>query len=143
MPTYKNNTTAPITIEDVRLEAGETVKTNKFLDYPTGVSLESGLPTITRVIYSAKLTGTTTVTVPKTYTPNTDYPQSVKLQGNYKIRIYAGTSADGNVKLNNGTDVAKYLGANDVYEILCLDRIVDNFTLTVAAGTFYASIELV
>lgn len=143
MPTYKNNTTSPITVEDTRIEAGQTVKLTKTLsNYPTGISLESAAPFYQKVLASSINTGTGTIVVPKTYTDS--YGKTQILRGNYKISVYVSVNTGScTVKLNDASDVARYVGLYEKYEIVCMDRIVENVIVTISNATANVTIELI
>ena len=129
MPTYKNSGTSVVNVEGLRLEPGETKATYQYLiTLPAGVTLTSASPYWDNVVSSAKLTSTTTVSVPDSLT------------GNYKIKIYVGVG-ECTVQTNNSGAVARYVGLYETLELTSLSRIIDNVIVTIASGTVYVTIE--
>lgn len=139
MPQYKNNTTSVLFAGSLRIEPGETVSTYEYLrTLPTGITQEAATPYFSNVISSAKLTNTTTVTVPTTYTDSNG--KTVDLVGNYKIKVYVGTG-ECTVKSNSSSATARYVGLYETYDLVCLTRIIDNIIVTISSGTVYVTIE--
>jgi len=129
MPAYKNSTSTVINAEGVRIEPGQTVETYQYIaSLPAGVTLTSASPYWDNIVSSAKLTSTTTVTVPSS------------LLGNYKIKIYVG-AGECTVKTNSSSATAQYVGLYETLELTCLSRIIDNVIVTIASCTCYVTIE--
>lgn len=60
MPTYKNNTNLPITVQDIRFEARETIATETILArLPDGITKLSDLPLFNPTLISASYSGDT------------------------------------------------------------------------------------
>jgi len=141
MPTYANSTSAVITIGDVRIEPGQSVKTLQFIpgSLPAGITEVTTAPMCNPIILSSKVTGNTTVTIPETYTnPLTGIVES--LNGNYLITVYVGTG-EATVQFN-GSGTLKYVGLYERYEYRCMSRTVDSIVLTVT-GTTYVTVQAI
>jgi hypothetical protein len=129
MPTYLNSGTTVANIGLYRIEPGESKVINEYISsLPTGVTQTSATPYFDPVVSSAKLTGTTTVTVDSALT------------GNYRIRVYVGVG-ECTVKLNGSAAVDRYVGLYETYTIDCMTRAVDNVIVTISSGTVYVTVE--
>jgi len=141
MPKYSNAGTETVTIGDLRLAPGETKSTLVFIPGALPANITEAVaitPTILPIISSVKLTTTTTVTVPETFTDPIS-ASSVDLVGNYLISVYVGTG-ECTVQLN-GAGTAKHVGLYETYSIRCLSRTVDTLVVTISSGTVYVTIE--
>lgn len=129
MPRYANSNSTSVDVEGIHFDPNETKTINQWIGtLPSGVTKVADAPYYSPVISSAKLTTTTTVTVPATVT------------GNYKISVYCN-SVEVSVKINSSSAEAKLLGAGESYEITCLSRIVDNIIVTISGGVAYVTIS--
>jgi len=123
-----------------RIEPGQTVATGEYLlNLPWDVVQTSASPYMDTMIYSAKLTGTTTVNIPTTVVDSSS-GLTIPLLTNYKFRAYVGLG-ECSIQLNNVAAVSRYVGLYDTYEIFCSTRMVNSVILTISSGTVYVSIE--
>ena len=140
MPKYANSGSEVVTLGAIRIEPGETITTTQFIPgtLPAGITEVTSAPTITPIVSSAKITTTTTVTIPDTVT---DPVSGVahNLNGNYEITIYVGVG-EATVQLN-GVGVARYVGLYETYRVRCMSRTIDSLVIT-TTGTVYATVEL-
>ena len=141
MPKYTNSGSAAITMGDVRVEPGQTVSTLKFVPgvLPAGITEDTSEPTITPIVSSVKITGSTTITIPDTIVSALS-GETKDLNGNYLITVYVATG-DATVQLN-GVGVARYVGLYETYTIRCLSRTIDTL-LVVPTGETYVTVELI
>ena len=141
MPKYHNAGLVVKTMGDVRVEPGETVKTLQFIpgSLPTDITEVVTAPTILPIVSSAKLTTTTTVTIPETVTDSVS-ETSRDLVGNYLITVYVAVG-DATVQLN-GVGVVRYVGLYETYTIRCLSRTIDSLVV-VPSATTYVTVELI
>lgn len=116
-----------------RIEPGQTVVTNEWLlNLPYYVVQTLATPFADPTIYSAQITGTTTVSVPSTCIDSST-GNTIPLTGNYKVHVYV-TAGNCTVKVNSSSAVARYLGVTDSFDVYCRDRIVDNIIVTIASS---------
>ena len=132
MPTYKNETSSVITAGSTRVEPGQTVTTLQFEPSAVsqGLTLVAATPVWSNVIQSAKVSGTTTVTVP------------AALTGNYKVHIFVPAGSNElTYKLNDASSVAKLVGPGEAVDYTCMTRVVNSIIVTAITGVAYFTIE--
>jgi hypothetical protein len=132
MPVYLNSTSTPIEIAGIRLEPNEQTATNKWIPgvLPAGISKVKDTPYYTDILYSAKISTTTTYDIPATITDN------------YKLTFYC-TAVEASVKLNSSDSVAKSMGVGEKYEVTCMTRIINSVIFTISSGVIYFTISAI
>jgi len=130
MPQYKNASSAVVELEGIRIEPGQTVTTEKFIQkaLPTGVTKESDSGYYDPTLLSQKVTTTSTVTVPS------------GISGNYRI-ILLCSAGDISMKVNSDSATARLMVAGDRVEWLCTSRVINDIRFTISSGTVYITIE--
>jgi hypothetical protein len=132
MPIYTNPTSTVISYGPVRVEPGESKTTNVFIPTASlnGLVQTTATPVYSPTLQSAKISGTTTVTVP------------AALTGNYKIHIFvpAGTN-ELTIKLSDASDVARLIGPGETVEYICMNRVINSVIVTAITGVAYITIE--
>ena len=134
MPSYTNSTSAVITVGSLRVEPGETKTTKEFVVGATaaGLTLNANTPIYSPTLQSSKVSSTSTVTVP------------AALTGNYQVIIYVPAgSNESQIKLNDASDVARYIGPGQTVVYSCLSRIIDSIIFTAITGAAYVTIEAI
>ena len=128
MPKYTNTTLNLIVVGDLRLEAGQTVETRKWLSpVPAGVTKLADAPYDDPVILSQAIS-TGTVAIP------------VGVTGNYKISVFVVTGVI-TMKQNSASAVARTFGTGEQWSAICLSRTIDSLIFVVTGGTGYITIE--
>jgi hypothetical protein len=129
MPTYANSGVNVITKGSMRVEPGSSEESVIFYqNLPTGLTQTAAIPFFDPILYSVKVTSSSTINIP------------TSILENYKITIVV-TAGEVSVKYNASTANALILGAGMVEETKCSSRIVDNLIFTISSGTAYVIIK--
>jgi len=126
MPTYKNSGSTVVEIEGIRIEPGQTVATNSFLEtLPAGVTKTLNTPHVNPVIYSKVITVTETVDLTSVL---------VGINGNYELNFFCSVGSVA-IQLVDNTTTKNYLVAGERWNYPCLNRSVLGFIITITTGT--------
>lgn len=132
MPTYINSTDTVVEIDGVRIEPGEIVKVNAFLEpLPAGVTRTSVSPNVDPILYSALISTTTTVDLTTTL---------AGINGSYELNFFCATGSVSIQLVDSGT-TAKILVAGERWTFTCMKKSVIGFIVTVVSGTVSATVS--
>lgn len=132
MPKYTNSTSTVITVGSLRVEPKQTLTTKVFEvgAVAAGLTLDAAVPIYSPTIQSAKISGTTTVTVP------------AELTGNYRIHIFVPAGSNElTIKLSDTSDVARLIGPGETVDYVCMNRVINSVIVTAITGVAYITIE--
>jgi hypothetical protein len=128
MPRYLNSSTSDKTFGQYRIPPGEYIDIEEYIStLPSGITMDNTYGYYNPIIYNEKVTSGKTVTIPATTSA-------------YKVRIYVSTG-EVDITLNVGTATTKTIGAGDLWEIKCMNRIIDSIIFTISSGTAYLTVE--
>lgn len=139
MPTYSNASSVVVNLGGLRLEPGQTgVCDGFYINLPSGVTQTAVTPYVAPVVSSAKITTTTTITVPSTYTDSLG--KVLPLIDNYQIDVYVSTG-DCTVKLHDANSIAEYVGLGQKWSYPCFSPTVRSIIVTIVSGTVYVTVK--
>lgn len=131
MPRYSNTSgTGDIFYQGTRVPNQETVQQTEYLQgtLPTGLVFLDNTGFMDPIIYSAKVTSTTTITLPAT-------------TSGYKVDVYCSTGEVG-LQFNDASANTVLIPATQRISRGCRSRVIDSIILTISSGTAYVTVTV-
>lgn len=137
MPTYKNTSSARVTVSGFALEPGQSMELDGYVINAAGKGLTktADTPYYNPVIHSEKVSSSKTVQVPEVDSLGNDVER-------YLVHFYASSDWVGTIAFNDASNTPLLSLYGDAkWNIRCFSRLIDNIIITRTAGDLWVIIE--